>query len=61
MVILNVMGLDHLYLLVLDLLHFLGRAMVAVSLVAFFKFLVNVPVVIERGVLLLRKHDATAS
>ena len=33
----------------------------AVSLVAFFEFLVNMPVVVEGGVLLLRKHDATAS
>jgi hypothetical protein len=56
------MGFDHLdlLLLVLNLLHFLGRAMMALSLVAFFELLVNMPVVVERGVLLLRKHDAAA-
>lgn len=57
------MGFNHLNLMLLlfNLLHFLGRAMVAVSLVAFFELLVNMPVVIERGVLLLRKYDPTAS
>lgn len=44
----------------LDLLHLLGRAVMAVRLVALFELLVDVPVVVEGGVLLLREHDAAA-